>query len=217
MTRNTQCVQRLEEPGPLPPPSRQGERLSRPRAPFLDKCSQGGLAFARTSGLREPATGLAALPPTIRLPTLFHLPVCSRMGGLDPIVGPADSSSTGAMGHAPLVDFCNRYDPRAQPRTAKLRRTPPAVAHQRSQSHDVDLSVAALNCGWRRLFQDAASRDITGQGPRPRQLPRCSAPPTAIARGESFAPTQSARTPPVAARCSVRLETPALQPTPARV
>jgi len=63
----------FEEPGPLLPPSRQRERLSRPRAPFLDKCSQE-CCFRRRSGLREPATDLAALPPTIRLPTLLHPP-----------------------------------------------------------------------------------------------------------------------------------------------
>jgi len=136
----------------------------------------------------------------------FTLPALSR-GGARPIVGPADSSSTGARGHAPLVDFCNRYDPRPQPRTAELRRTSPAVARWRSHSHGVGLSTATLSCGWRRLLRGAASRDFTGQGPCLGQLPRSSTPPTTIARGESFAPTRSTRTPPVAARCVLRLET----------
>jgi len=73
----------LEEPGPLPPSSRQRERFSRPRAPFLDKCSPTRLecCFRSRSGLWEPATDLAALPPTIRLPTLFHPPGALAWGG----------------------------------------------------------------------------------------------------------------------------------------
>jgi hypothetical protein len=43
-------------PGPLPPPSRQRERLPRSEAPSIDKCS---LPLSR----REPATVPIALPP----------------------------------------------------------------------------------------------------------------------------------------------------------
>jgi len=63
---------RCEEPEPLPPLPRQGERLSRSEAPFID-----GLLprtrFRDALLVWEPATGLAALPPTIRLPALCHL------------------------------------------------------------------------------------------------------------------------------------------------
>jgi hypothetical protein len=38
------------------------------------------------------------------------------------------------------------------------RRTPPAVAHQRSHSRGRHLSMSATNCGWRRLLRGAASR-----------------------------------------------------------
>jgi hypothetical protein len=34
----------------------------------------------------------------------------------------------GERGRTPPVDFCNRYDPRARPRTSELRSTAPAVA-----------------------------------------------------------------------------------------
>jgi hypothetical protein len=74
-------------------------------------------------------------------------------------------------GHAPPVDFCNRYDPRARPRTTEPRMTSPAVARRCSRSHDRDLSIVALSCGWLRCpFGNAASRDVMGQGLRRGQL-----------------------------------------------
>ena len=153
-------------------PALSSKRTAFPAQGVFPRQVLPGGRFRGHSDLREPATDLAVLPPTIRLPTLFHPPERSRVGRLDPSSVPADSSSTGARGRASLVDFCNRCDPRAQPRTAELRRTSPAVARWRSHFHDLDLSVAILNCGWRRLSRGAASRDFTGQGPRPRQLPR---------------------------------------------
>jgi hypothetical protein len=48
--------------------------------------------------------------------------------------------------------------------------TSPAVARQRSHARDRDLSIAVLSCGWQRFFRSAASRDVTGQGPRRGQL-----------------------------------------------
>jgi hypothetical protein len=50
------------------------------------------------------------------------------------------------------------------------RMTSPTVARRRSHSRDRDLSIATLSCGWRRSFRSAASRDVTGQGPRRGQL-----------------------------------------------
>jgi hypothetical protein len=162
----------LEEPEPLPPPSRQGEQFSRSRAPFLDKCSQER-RFRSCSDLREPATDLAALPPTIRLPTLFHPPERSRVGGLDPSSAPRTlrPRARGATRRlsTSAIDTIREHNHESP----ELHRTSPAVARWRSHSHGCDLSIATLSCGWRRLFRGAASRDFTGQGPCPRQLPRC--------------------------------------------
>jgi hypothetical protein len=105
----------------------------------------------------------------------------------------------GEKGRAPRVDFCNRCDPRARPRPSELRSTAPAVARWCSFALDGRLS-ASPSCGWLRdLSVRAASREVTGQGPRSEAAwPRGAASPTTIARGESFAPTRSARTPHVA-------------------
>jgi hypothetical protein len=74
-------------------------------------------------------------------------------------------------GHTPPVDFCNRYDPRARPRTTEPRMTSPAVARRCSRSRDRDLSIVALSCGWLRFpFETTASRDVMGQGLRRGQL-----------------------------------------------
>jgi hypothetical protein len=56
---------RPEAPRPIPPLLRQQEGLSRPKAPSIDKVLPAIFH-------REPATGPAALPPEVRLPTLFH-------------------------------------------------------------------------------------------------------------------------------------------------
>lgn len=95
-----------EEPGPLPPPLRQQWRISRPEAPSLDKCAahfrrQHPPPISRLCR-RDPASG--ALSP-LR---------CSRTKRLDPqrLRG---LFARGREDHAPLVDFCNRYDQRAQP------------------------------------------------------------------------------------------------------
>ena len=49
--------------------------------------------------------------------------------------------------------------------------TSPAVARRCSRSHDHDLSIVALSCGWLRCpFGNAASRDLMGQGLRRGQL-----------------------------------------------
>jgi hypothetical protein len=56
-----------EEPGPLPPPSRQQERLPRSEAPSIDKCSpcrfRGGSPPPYPQLCRrEPASGALSLP-----------------------------------------------------------------------------------------------------------------------------------------------------------
>ena len=82
-----------------------------------------------------------------------------------PTDGSAGSSPAGAMGRAPLVDFCNRIDLRARPseRSNPAHRTgsrPPAQLFSR---------VAALDPVRDRSLSEAsrwsaASREFTGQG-----------------------------------------------------
>jgi len=64
------CIRLLPDvhraPESLPPPSRQRERLSRPEAPFIDKCS---LDSACAEGARHRTHGFATVG---RLPTLFR-------------------------------------------------------------------------------------------------------------------------------------------------
>jgi hypothetical protein len=95
-----------EEPGPLPPPLRQQRRISRPEAPSLDKCAahlrrQHPPPISRLCR-RDSASGA-------RSPLR-----CSRTKRLDPrrLRG---LFARGREDHAPRVDFCNRYDRRAQP------------------------------------------------------------------------------------------------------
>lgn len=73
----------FEEPGPLPPSSRQRERLSRPETPSIDECPPRP---ARADH-GEPATEIAALPPATRLPTLFRRPLLS-LGKARPTIVP---------------------------------------------------------------------------------------------------------------------------------
>jgi hypothetical protein len=114
---------RREDDGPdsLPPVARQCDRSSRIRAPFIDECSPAG-AFARAVWMRarHRSRGFAASDPASG--TSSRLPR-SRAEELDLLELSASSSLTGSRGHAPLVDFCNRYDPRARPRSSELRRT----------------------------------------------------------------------------------------------
>jgi hypothetical protein len=97
----------------------------------------------------------------------------SRAEELDPPELSASSSLTGSRGHAPLVDFCNRYVLRARPRSSELRRTTsrsPVTQHfSRSlvpRDIGVELRMAELATG--RLpappGQRTASRDSSGQG-----------------------------------------------------
>jgi len=110
-------------------------------------------------------------------------------------------------GQAPLVDFCNQNSPRARPRDRlipSLRREgcpplrgPGGAALRRKRSR----RIATVSLQHQPRFHGS------GAGPafaRP-------APFVAIARGESFAPARSARTPLVASSWWHRLERPASQ------
>ena len=151
---------------------------------------------------RDPASG-ASSPPAM----LSH-----RVAR--PNTWSADSSSAGAKGRAPLVDFCNRIDLRARPfeRTIRTPRTASAVAHRRSSFRgwlrwsQIDGTLSSA-CSLERGQSGVHGSGARGPGARSPALPR--APPLAIARNGSFAPTRSTRTPPVANSWRCRLEFPA--------
>lgn len=73
----------------------------------LPSKSASGSPLSRT--VRRPATDLAALPPSSRLPTRFYRATFSR-GPARPAVELASSSLASAEGRTPLFDFCNRND-----------------------------------------------------------------------------------------------------------
>ena len=134
-----------ETPESLPPPARQREQLSRPEAPSVDKCSL--VAFAEEA--RHRTLSFAAVG---RLPAFFRSPLCSRRVELDP--GGGDGVfARGRLDRAPLANFCNRNEMRAQ----LLDRSSPA--HRAKVAFD-----AATIAGGRGPFRSSASRDFTGQG-----------------------------------------------------
>jgi len=135
-----------EAPGPLPPPSRQRERLPRSEAPSIDKCSP-----PRFRG-REPATVPTTSPPRAGFRRFFAPLGCSRREELDP-GGGSGLLTRGRLARAPLANFCNRNEMRAQ----LLDRSSPA--------HRAKVAFcAALAAGGQSPFRSSASRDFTGQG-----------------------------------------------------
>jgi hypothetical protein len=91
--------------GPLPPLPRQRERLRRPRAPSIDKCSQRvALSRDNFNGSPPPVSRLCHRGPGFR--RAFAPPMLSP-GVARPNVGSGGSSPLDAMGQTPPVDFCN--------------------------------------------------------------------------------------------------------------
>ena len=190
-----------EAPEPLPPPPRQRGRLSRPEAPSTDECCLDALS-------RDPFPELVDNPPP--LPPLCHgrpgfryafTPTALSRREARPFRVSRRSSRPGANGHASLVDFCNRCDPRAPPRMSELRSTAPAVARWCSSLLEARrLSAASRAADGRGLLSQRGQPRCHGSGAARRNEIRFAraAPPTTTARGENFAPTRSARAPHVA-------------------
>jgi len=82
-------------------------------------------AYFRTAPLGESPPPISRLRHQRSGFRRFFTPSSLSRGGARPHELSASSSLTGSRGHAPLVDFCNRYGPRARPRSSELRRTTP--------------------------------------------------------------------------------------------
>jgi hypothetical protein len=162
----------FEEPGPLPPLPHQWERLIPAQSAFPRQVLPGVplSQSLRFTGTRHRSRGFAtddpasdALSPSER----------SRVGGLDPSSVPRTLRSRARRATRRLstsaIDTVREHN-HESPNSAEPRQQSPADA---ADFHGPDLSIATLNCGWQRLLRDAASQDFTGQGPCPRQLPRC--------------------------------------------
>jgi len=139
-----------------------------------------------------------------RLPTLFRSAL-PKEEELDPAAS-GRSSRSGAHGHTPLVDFCNRKDPQARP--TDLRN--PAIESGRAAFAELPISLRAprgelddrVN-GRRstarepRIHGSGAVFRVNGLAPRP---PR-PLPPRLLVRGASPQPDRLSDT----SRCSIRL------------
>lgn len=163
-----------EEPGPLPPPSRQRGWLSRPRASSIVECTRR--AFANLA----PATVRTTWPPCAGFRRSFAAPR-SRVRWLDP---PGDPRAL-----RPWTRQATRRSPtsainanlRARPGTVRTPRTAHAVAHVCSTFSRVASIARESNRG---------QPSLRGPGANPQTVFCRMAPFDAIARAESFAPTQ---------------------------
>lgn len=146
---------------------------------------------------RHRSRGFAASDPasdaSSRLPR-------SRAEELDPLECSPSSSLEGSRGHAPLVDFCNRCDPRARLRFVRASQDHATVARDAACSPEPGAfryrARAANGC----VRDDSVSRAAWPER-QPAEVcrarGRCDddrlalAPPAAIARRGSFAPTRA--------------------------
>lgn len=182
--------------GPLPTRSRQRARHPWPETPSIDRCTQGPALTGPF--LRVPATVLSALPPMNRLPTLLRSSALS-LGGARREDMSASSSLVVASRRAPPERLLQPNTTRDHDRwIARTSRTPAAVARDESCfSHTSREGGSGVRVA---VLRGTASRGFTGQGLSSGCYPRLWRLPLRSLASESFAPTRSTRTPPVAAR-----------------
>jgi hypothetical protein len=156
---------------------------------------------------RVPATVLSALPPRSRLPTLLRSPALS-LGGARPEDFSASSSLVVASRRAPPDRLLQPNTTRDHDRWIdRTSRTPAAVARDESCfSHTSREGGSGVRVA---VLRGTASRGFTGQGRPSGFHPRLRRLPLRSLASESFAPTRSTRTPPVAARDAIGWKTPA--------
>jgi hypothetical protein len=156
-------------------------------------------------GARHRCLGFATEDPASDAPSPLR---CSRPEWLDPASHSAALRRGGATGQRRLSTSATNLRSTSTTAGSSEPRAPhPRLPASAAVFRTAPLSKSGRIAGGRA--RGTASRDVTGQGPaRGRIRPPCSAPPAAIARGESFTPTRSARTPPVASSWRRRLEEP---------
>jgi hypothetical protein len=166
-----------EEPEPLPPLTRQRDRLVWAQSAFHRQVPPSirfrGLRVFM--GTRHRCRGLAT---ETRLPTRFRFPLLSRWK-TRPIVDSGSSSLSAARGHTSPVDFCNRINPRARP----ANRSNPA--HRTNGRPSVQLLVAGGYAGPKRC---PLARPSSGAWPT--EASRVRGPARATARAAHL-PSQS--------------------------
>jgi hypothetical protein len=158
---------------------------------------------ARFVGARHQCLGFATEDPASDAPSL---PRCSRPEWLDPVSRSSALHRGGLTGQTSPVDFCN------QSRSASTTVEPSEPRAPRSWS---SMSAAVFRTaafrqrnGLRVAVHEARpTKTSRARGRLEGVCPLCTAPPAAIARGGSFTPTRSARTPHVASSWRRRLET----------
>jgi hypothetical protein len=198
---------RLEAPRTASPtPSSKGAACSIQSA-FHRQVAPKESRFRTTvfGGNPPPVSRLCRRGPGFR--RAFAAPMLSP-GVARPDVGSRGSSPRVATGQTPPVDFCNLLATREHiRRIVRTPRTTLVVAHLRSSLFEPPSFDSGTDCGWPCVLRHSQSR---GHGPgacsRAIRPLRDMAPPAAIARGGSFTPTRSARTPPVASSWRRRLE-----------
>lgn len=182
-----------EEPGPLPPPSRQRRELSRPETSSIAECT------SHASAQLAPATVRTAWPPCAGFRRSFATSR-SRVRWLDP---PGDPRAL-----RPRTREAARRSPtsaidanlRARPRIVRTPRTAHAVAR-------VNSTLARVASTLREEHRGQPS--LRGPGANPQTVFCRMAPSDAIARAESFSPTRIRLGHPVSrTRGGVRLEYP---------
>jgi hypothetical protein len=198
---------RLEAPRTASPtPSSKGAACSIQSA-FHRQVAPKELAFARRFlvGTRHRCLGFAAEDPASGA---LSPPRCSRPEWLDPTSVPEvlhlGSRRAKRRLSTSAIYFAIREHIR---RIVRTPRTALVVAHLRSSLFEPPSFDGGTDCGWRCVLRHSQSR---GHGPgacsRAIRPLRDMAPPAAIARGGSFTPTRSARTPRVADSWRRRLE-----------
>jgi hypothetical protein len=154
-------------------------------------------------GARHRCLGFATEDPASGAPSP---PRCSRPERLDPTSAPGVLHPWTRWAKRRLSTSAIYCDPRAHPTVRpnpahRARGRPRAQLFFEPPSFD-----GGADCGWPRFSGRSLSR-CHGPGAGSRDcLVRAVAPPAAIARGGSFSPTRSARTPPVAGSWRRRLE-----------
>jgi hypothetical protein len=156
-------------------------------------------------GTRHRCLGFAAEDPASGA---LSPPRCSRPEWLDPTSVPEvlhlGSRRAKRRLSTSAIYFATREHIR---RIVRTPRTALVVAHLRSSLFEPPSFDGGTDCGWRCVLRHSQSR---GHGPgacsRAIRPLRDMAPPAAIARGGSFTPTRSARTPHVASSWRRRLE-----------